>query len=160
VSFLLAAPDRLRVVAMAGAGLHLSDLEGGDGFQVVAALRHGEQGTGRHLPVIALTARSPDGERERGLRAGMPVRAAELFAAIDRAVRGEAFCRPVESAAGIANGLLDPSALLAAYDGVAELLRKMFQDHVLQSGCLPQKRLTDDQDVQGAQPGFDVAGVR
>jgi PAS domain S-box-containing protein len=69
--------------------IHMPEL---DGFQVVAAQRRREQGTGRHLPVIALTARSATGERERCLLAGMddylakPVRAAELFAAIDRVV--------------------------------------------------------------------------
>ena len=110
--------------------IHMPEL---DGFQVVATLRRREGGVGRHLPVIALTARSADGERERCLRAGMddylakPVRAAELFAAIDRAVRGEEPSRPVESDAGVLTGLLDPAALLAACDGDAELLRKMCQ---------------------------------
>jgi two-component system, sensor histidine kinase and response regulator len=69
--------------------IHMPEL---GGFQVVAAQRQREQGTGTHLPVIALTARSADGERERCLQAGMdhylakPVRAAELFAALDRVV--------------------------------------------------------------------------
>src|SRR5262249_8045664 len=67
--------------------IHMPEL---DGFQVVGVQRQREQGTERPLPVIALTARSPAGERERCLQAGMddylakPVRAAELFAAIDR----------------------------------------------------------------------------
>jgi CheY-like chemotaxis protein/HPt (histidine-containing phosphotransfer) domain-containing protein len=108
--------------------IHMPEL---DGFQLVAAQRQREQGTSRHLPVIALTARSADGERERCLQAGMddylakPVRAAELFAAIDRVVTGEGTAQPVETEAGVADGLLDPTALLAACDGDAELLRKM-----------------------------------
>jgi signal transduction histidine kinase/CheY-like chemotaxis protein/HPt (histidine-containing phosphotransfer) domain-containing protein len=108
--------------------IHMPEL---DGFQVVAILRQRERGTGRHLPVIALTARSAAGERERCLQAGMddyltkPVRAAELFAAIERVVSGEEVPRPVESDAGVPSGLLDPAALLAACDGDAELLRKM-----------------------------------
>jgi PAS domain S-box-containing protein len=95
--------------------MHMPEL---DGFQVVAAQRQREQGTGRHLPVIALTARSADGERERCLRAGMddylakPVRPAELFAAIDRVLPKE-------------EGLLDRATLLAACDDDAELLRKL-----------------------------------
>ena len=110
--------------------IHMPEL---DGFQVVAVQRQREQGTGRHLPVIALTARSADGERERCLQAGMddylakPVRAAELFAAIDRVVSGEEFSRAVESDTGFPSGLLDPAALLAACDGDAELLRKLCQ---------------------------------
>ena len=108
--------------------IHMPEL---DGFQVVAVQRQREQGTGRHLPIIALTARSAEGERERCLQAGMddylakPVRAAELFAAIDRVVSGEEAPRPAESEAGAPGGLLDPAALLAACDGDAELLRKM-----------------------------------
>jgi PAS domain S-box-containing protein len=108
--------------------VHMPEL---DGFQVVAAQRQREQGTGRHLPIIALTARSAAGERERCLQAGIddylgkPVRAAELFAAINRVTSGEEVPRPIEPAAGVADGLLDPAALLAACDGDAELLRKM-----------------------------------
>jgi PAS domain S-box-containing protein len=112
-----------------------------DGFQVVAAQRQREQGTGRHLPVIALTARSADRERERCLQAGMddylakPVRAAELLAAIDRVVgRGkeqatsskqEAPVRPSVLLPSSEPGLLDPAALLAGCGGDGELLRKM-----------------------------------
>jgi two-component system sensor histidine kinase/response regulator len=102
-----------------------------DGFQVAEAQRRREQGTSAHLPIIALTARSADGERERCLEAGMddylakPVRAAALFAAIDRVVSGEGVRRPVEADARVPGGLLDPAALLAACDGDDELLRKM-----------------------------------
>jgi PAS domain S-box-containing protein len=108
--------------------IHLPEL---DGFQVVAIQRQREQGTGRHLPIIALTARSASGERERCLQAGMddylakPVRAAELFTAIDRVVSGEAVPRPELAEAGVPTDLLDPAALLAACDGNADLLRKM-----------------------------------
>jgi PAS domain S-box-containing protein len=125
--------------------IHMPEM---DGFQVAALQRQREQGSGRRLPIIALTARSADGERERCLRAGMddylvkPVRAAELFMAIDRAVaarsqesevRGQEPGVRVESSLTPDSclltpeepGLLDPAALLAACDGDAELLRKM-----------------------------------
>src|SRR5262249_8456735 len=118
-----------------------------DGFQVVAVQRQREQGTGRHLPVIALTARSADGERERCLRAGMddylakPVRAAEVFAAIDRVGLGEDTRiedrgskvedrrSRIEESTDLGgdprSSILDPRVLLAACDGDDELLRKM-----------------------------------
>jgi CheY-like chemotaxis protein/nitrogen-specific signal transduction histidine kinase/HPt (histidine-containing phosphotransfer) domain-containing protein len=108
--------------------IHMPEL---DGFRVVAAQRQREQGTGKHLPIIALTARSAAGERERCLQAGMddylakPVRAAELFAAIDRVASGQGALQPAASEAGVPSGLLDPAALLAACDGDDELLRKM-----------------------------------
>src|SRR5262249_53894184 len=105
--------------------IHMPEL---DGFGVVAAQRRRELGTGTHLPIIALTARSAAGERERCLRAGMdeylakPVRAAELFAAIDRVVGARSQetvssrtpdSRPLTPETA---GLLDPAALLAACD--------------------------------------------
>jgi PAS domain S-box-containing protein len=108
--------------------IHMPEM---DGFQVVAVQRHRERDTGRHLPVIALTARSAAGERERCLQAGMddyltkPVRAAELFAAIERVVPAEEVLRPVELDADVPAGLLDRATLLAACDGDAELLAKM-----------------------------------
>jgi two-component system, sensor histidine kinase and response regulator len=108
--------------------IHMPEL---DGFRVVAAQRRREQGTGTHLPIIALTARSAAGERERCLQAGMddylakPVRAAELFAALDRVMSSGGAPAPAETDAGIPAGFLDPAALLAACDGDDELLRKM-----------------------------------
>jgi CheY-like chemotaxis protein/nitrogen-specific signal transduction histidine kinase len=108
--------------------IHMPEL---DGFQVVALQRQREQSTGGHLPIIALTARSAGGERERCLQAGMngylakPVRAADLFAVMDRVVSGCGAPQPAETAAGVPAGLLDPAALLAACDGDAQLLRKM-----------------------------------
>ncbi|WP_406695683.1 ATP-binding protein [Singulisphaera sp. Ch08] len=63
-----------------------------DGFQVIHAIRERERNAEGHLPVIALTARARQEDRELCLAAGMdeyiskPIRAEELFAAIDRIV--------------------------------------------------------------------------
>jgi PAS domain S-box-containing protein len=119
--------------------IHMPEL---DGFQVIAIQRQREQITGQHLPVIALTARSADGERERCMQAGMddylakPVRAAELFAAIDRVVGSEEGSRMKDEGNVSALDsslipypsslpLLEPAALLAACDADDELLRKL-----------------------------------
>ena len=42
-----------------------------DGFEVAAAVRAREEGTGRRLPLVALTAHAMQGDRERCLDAGM-----------------------------------------------------------------------------------------
>jgi PAS domain S-box-containing protein len=110
--------------------IHMPEL---DGFQVIAAQRDRERGSGRRLPVIALTARSASGERERCLAAGMddylakPIRSADLFATLDRVISGDLQRRKEDDgpAPPAAADLLDPAALLAACGGDAELLRKM-----------------------------------
>jgi two-component system sensor histidine kinase/response regulator len=61
-----------------------------DGFEATGAIRQSENGTGRHLPVVAMTAHAMSGDRERCLDAGMdgyvskPVRPQELLAEISR----------------------------------------------------------------------------
>lgn len=61
-----------------------------DGLTAIAAIRQREQQTGRHLPVLAMTAHALDGDQERCLAAGMdgyvakPVRLQEL----NNAIRG------------------------------------------------------------------------
>lgn len=63
-----------------------------DGFQVIQAIRERERNAVGRLPVIALTARAGQEDRDHCLAAGMdayiskPIRADELFAAIDRIV--------------------------------------------------------------------------
>jgi CheY-like chemotaxis protein len=104
-----------------------------DGFQVVRAIREREQAAGGHLPVIALTARSRNEDRERCLAAGMddylakPVRSAELLAAIERVVSSQRVPQFIRPDAGDSTRLLDPVVLLAACGDEAEGLRRMCQ---------------------------------
>jgi two-component system, sensor histidine kinase and response regulator len=139
-----------------------------DGFQVVAAHRQREQGTGRHLPVIALTARSADGERLHCLQAGMdaylakPVRAAELFATLDQIVSAGGGPGPLGSDAPGPSGLLDPAALLAACDGDAELLRRMcrhFQTHVPDRLAEASEALRDRNTLRLRQAAHKLGGM-
>ena len=63
-----------------------------DGFETAAAIRRLEQGTGRHVPILALTACAMKGDQEKCLAAGMdgyvskPIRTAELLEAIEAVV--------------------------------------------------------------------------
>jgi hypothetical protein len=119
-----------------------------DGFQVVLAIRDGSTPPvdiyGGHLPVIALTARSRKEDRDRCLAAGIddflakPVRAPELFAAVDRAVpappefrtEGDPWINKKKGQLSPSGpGLLDPAALLAACGNDAEGLRGMCDDY-------------------------------
>jgi len=63
-----------------------------DGYDATAAIRIREQETGRHVPIVAITAHAMKGDRERCLEAGMdayvtkPIRAKQLFDAIAAAI--------------------------------------------------------------------------
>jgi CheY-like chemotaxis protein len=60
-----------------------------DGFEATAAIRNAETGTGRHLPIFAMTAHVMKGDADRCRAAGMdghlpkPIRPAELYALVD-----------------------------------------------------------------------------
>jgi len=61
-----------------------------DGLEATRRIRDRELATGRHVPIIAMTAHALKGDMERCLAAGMdgyvakPIRAQELFEAMDR----------------------------------------------------------------------------
>jgi signal transduction histidine kinase/CheY-like chemotaxis protein len=61
-----------------------------NGFEATAAIRQNEQTTGKHIPIIAMTAHAMKGDRERCIAAGMdgyvskPIDQDELFSAIER----------------------------------------------------------------------------
>jgi two-component system sensor histidine kinase/response regulator len=64
-----------------------------DGFEATTAIRAGEKITGRHLPIVAMTAHALKGDEQRCLSIGMdayvskPIRTNELFAAIESVVQ-------------------------------------------------------------------------
>ncbi len=66
-----------------------------DGLEATRIIRSQESGTGRRVPIVAMTAHVMAGDRERCLQAGMddyvskPMEASELFGAIARVLSGE-----------------------------------------------------------------------
>jgi CheY-like chemotaxis protein/HPt (histidine-containing phosphotransfer) domain-containing protein len=78
-----------------------------DGYEATRAIRRAEQGTQRHVPIVAMTAYAMPGQREDSLAAGMddhvskPVRAEQLQAVIERYLNAE----PAPRSAGLDNRL-------------------------------------------------------
>ncbi len=72
-----------------------------DGFDATAAIRAREAGTGRRVPIVAMTAHAMKGDRQRCLDAGMddyiakPIRARQLYQTIAGVLR---FSAPVAAA--------------------------------------------------------------
>jgi CheY-like chemotaxis protein len=61
-----------------------------DGFETTAAIRARERDTGRHLPIIAMTAHAMEGDREHCIAAGMdsylskPLKVPELIELLEK----------------------------------------------------------------------------
>jgi PAS domain S-box-containing protein len=112
-----------------------------DGLQAVAALRRQEAGTGRRVPVIAVTAHAMQGDRERCLSAGMdgyvtkPISGAMLARAIADALGNLPALPPVEDqpqspgSVGMPGGdaALDAPALLRRLGGNRALLAQVVE---------------------------------
>src|SRR5262249_11098176 len=93
-------------------------MPGMDGFEATAAIRRREERTGRHTPIVALTAHALAGDRERCPAAGM----GEYVA---KPIRPEDLARALAAAAPPAQAPLDREALLARVAHDAELLREL-----------------------------------
>jgi CheY-like chemotaxis protein len=64
-----------------------------DGFEATARIRQDERSSGRHIPIVAMTAHALKGDLERCLASGMdlylskPIRTSELYATVENALR-------------------------------------------------------------------------
>jgi signal transduction histidine kinase/CheY-like chemotaxis protein/ligand-binding sensor domain-containing protein len=78
--------EAIEILKREGADIVLMDIQMPemDGFEATAAIRESEKGTGRHVPIVALTAHAMRGDSERCLAQGMdaylakPIRADDL----------------------------------------------------------------------------------
>ena len=119
--------EALSLFGAANYDLMLLDLHmpGLDGFEVIDRIRTRERATGAHLPVIALTARSRNEDRERCLAAGMddflakPIHATALWSAVTRVAP---LLRPLDRSAP---PLIDAAVLLAACGADSVILERL-----------------------------------
>ena len=102
-----------------------------DGFEVIRAVRERERTSGKHLRVIALTALSGTVDRHRCIEGGMddflvkPVRAAEVYAALERVIKVYPAAES-ETSAPISS-VIDPPTLWGACGGDGALLFELIQ---------------------------------
>ena len=102
-----------------------------DGFQATAIIREKEKVSGKHIPIIAMTAYAMKGDRERCLAAGMdgyvpkPIRHQDLFDTIQALVMDVpniSTPAPPEEPPG---EVLDDALLLSRVDRDPQLLRDL-----------------------------------
>jgi len=92
-SVVVAANGRAAVEALERETFHLVlmdiQMPGMDGFEATAAIREAEKVTGKHIPIVAMTAHALKGDQDRCMAAGMdgyvskPIRSMDLFAVMD-----------------------------------------------------------------------------
>jgi PAS domain S-box-containing protein len=107
-----------------------------DGLQVAAAVREHELDSGRHLPIIAVTAHAMKGDREKCLAAGMdaylpkPIHAAALQTLVEE-LAGSSAPAAINTAAppppSATAGHFDFSAALDRLGGDRELLKRQMK---------------------------------
>jgi signal transduction histidine kinase/CheY-like chemotaxis protein len=74
-----------------------------DGLEATAAIRESERGTGKHQPIVALTAHAMKGDCQRCLDAGMdgylgkPIRGEDLYALLNGFPESLAAAKPLET---------------------------------------------------------------
>mgnify|MGYP001181036242 CR=1 FL=1 len=96
------------------------------GFEATEHIRRREGDTGRHLPILALTAHAMKGDRERCLKVGMdgyvakPIQARELYQAIAELLPASA-----SEEAAVSTAVLDRCVALEHVGGDTELLREL-----------------------------------
>jgi response regulator RpfG family c-di-GMP phosphodiesterase len=107
-----------------------------DGFEATRAIRAKERDTGKHMPIIALTAHAVKGDRERCLEEGVdayvskPIKADALYEEMERLAGGSRgkkvkVCVPSQTEDKRAADVFDLSEALDYLDGNMELFKEI-----------------------------------
>jgi two-component system, sensor histidine kinase and response regulator len=102
-----------------------------DGFQATAMIREKEKISGKHIPIIALTAYAMKGDRERCLAAGMdgyvpkPIRHQNLFETIQKLVMDVPTISPPAPPEEPPVEVLNEALLMSRVDNDPQLLRDL-----------------------------------
>jgi CheY-like chemotaxis protein len=102
-----------------------------DGLEATEAIRQSEKKSGKHVPIVAMTAHAMRGDKERYLASGMdgyvskPINSIDLFAEIERCLSGlggtDSMTEPVQEF----SGEIDRVSLLERVEGDQDLLTEM-----------------------------------
>jgi signal transduction histidine kinase/CheY-like chemotaxis protein len=163
----------LAAMAVAEFDVVLMDVQmpGMDGFTATAAIRAGEQGTTRHIPIVALTAHAMREDRQRCLDAGMdayltkPFNANQLFEVFEELLprqTGDALTNGGDVVVPHTSDSFDRAALLDRVDADEAMLREVVElflaDCPRMLGGLQQAlRSKDDSAVASAAHTFKGA---
>jgi PAS domain S-box-containing protein len=102
-----------------------------DGFEATAAIRREEESTGRHLPIIAMTAHAMEGDRARCLAAGMdgyvakPLKVEEFIETIESLGHSHEVAKVATPAKLREQDPIDIVSALARVEGNPDLLKEI-----------------------------------
>ena len=102
-----------------------------DGIEAMAAIRTREKNSGRHVPIIAMTAHAMRGDKEKYLASGMdgyiskPIQPSELFAEIERCLVPEGGEAPMKKISDGPHEQIDRKSLFERVEGDEALLAEM-----------------------------------
>jgi len=102
-----------------------------DGMETTAAIRGREKNSGRHIPILAMTAHAMRGDKERCLASGMdgyiskPIHPDGLFAEIERCLAGSQRSITMAEIPQESHEQVDRASLLERVEGDQELLAEM-----------------------------------